>query len=252
MRDKPLKMPLREEFREQGDFLFKYRSYLPVLIIIPGLVVFVRMLPKFNHHIDFKWELACMAIALSGLLIRCLAIGYSADNTSGRNTSEGQIADHINTTGLYSVVRHPLYLGNYFMWLGIACLTRNFWFVIAFTFLYWLYYERIMYAEEEFLREKYGARYPEWASGVPAFIPAIGQWKKPQLSFSWVKIIRQEKAGILNLFLVFFVFKLLEAYFFKGDLLQVSRPWLYMLIGSLVWYIVVKGFQKMGRLKLDR
>lgn len=245
-------MPLREEFRVQGDFLFKNRSFLPVLIILPGLLVFVLGLPDFDQNIDFQWELICLAIALLGLLVRCIAIGYSADNTSGRNTSEGQIADHINTTGPYSVVRHPLYLGNYFMWLGIACLTRNFWFIVAFTFVYWLYYERIMYAEEEYLRDKYGARYSDWASGVPAFIPAIGQWKKSHLSFSWTKIIRQEKAGILNLFLVIFIFKLLEAYFRYGDLTQVSRPWFFMLLGSLFWYVMVKVVQKMGKLDVDR
>ena len=245
-------MPLREELRVQGDFLFKNRSFLPVLIIIPGLIVFIMGIPNFDESFSFQWELICLAIALIGLFIRFIAIGYSADNTSGRNTSEGQIADHINTTGPYSAVRHPLYLGNYFMWLGIACLTRNFWFVAAFTFVYWLYYERIMYAEEEYLRDKYGDRYADWASKVPAFIPKLGQWKKSHLSFSWIKIIRQEKAGILNLFLVIFIFKLLEAYFRHNDLMQVSRPWFYMLCGSLLWYVLVKVIQKMGLLNKDR
>lgn len=245
-------MPLKEEFRTQGDFLFKNRSFLPVLIIIPGLIVFVRNLGDFDLSISMQWELICLAICVLGLLIRMIAIGFSADNTSGRNTSEGQIADHINTTGPYSVVRHPLYLGNYFMWLGIACLTRNFWFVAAFTFVYWLYYERIMYAEEEFLRDKYGDRYATWAAGVPAFIPALGQWKKSHLSFSWVKIIRQEKAGILNLFLVIFIFKLLEAYFRDGNLMMVSRFWLYALLGSFIWYVIIKLAQKSGKLAIDR
>lgn len=245
-------MPLKEEFRVQGDFLFKYRSFLPVLIIIPGIIVFVRNLQNFDLSISFNWELICLAISLFGLLIRMMAIGYSADNTSGRNTSEGQIADHINTTGLYSIVRHPLYVGNYFMWLGIACLTRHFWFLLAFTFLYYLYYERIMYAEEEFLREKYGDRYANWASKVPAFIPKLGQWKKPHLSFSWVKIIRQEKAGILNLFLVILIFKLIEAYCRHGEVQQVSRFWLFAFLASLVWYLLIKILQKSGVFKIDR
>ena len=245
-------MALREEFRTQGNFLFKNRSYLPVLIILPGLWVFKQGLSGFDSDWTMRWELICLAISILGLVIRMVAVGYSAENTSGRNTNEGQIADHINTTGPYSIVRHPLYLGNYFMWLGIACMTRNFWFIMAFTFVYWLYYERIMYAEEEFLRDKYGDRYINWAVGVPAFIPAFSQWKKSQLSFSWVKIIRQEKAGILNLFIVFFVFKLLEAYFSNGDIMQFSRVWFYALLASLFWYVMIKSFQKMGKLKNDR
>jgi len=245
-------MALREELRQQGNFLFKNRSYLPILIILPGLWVYVMGLADFDDSRTMNWELICLGISIFGLIIRMIAVGFSAENTSGRNTNEGQIADDINKTGPYSVVRHPLYLGNYFMWLGIALLTRNFWFIVAFTFLYWLYYERIMYAEEAFLRDKYGDRYDEWASGVPAFIPALGKWTKSNLSFSWIKIIRQEKAGILNLFLVFFVFKLIEAYFQKGDIMQFSRPWFFALLGSLGWYLLIKLFQKAGKLQIDR
>lgn len=232
--------------------MFKNRSYLPVLIILPGLWVYVQGLPDFDTSKTLTWEMICLAISLLGMVIRMIAVGYSAENTSGRNTNEGQIADHINTTGPYSVVRHPLYLGNYFMWLGIACLTRNFWFVVAFTFVYWLYYERIMYAEEEFLRDKYGDRYAHWAAGVPAFVPALSKWKKSTLGFSWVKIIRQERSGIMYLFIVFFVFKLLEAYFSKGDFMQVSRPWFFAMVASLAWYALTKIFQKAGKLNIDR
>ncbi|NLL27934.1 MAG: DUF1295 domain-containing protein [Bacteroidales bacterium] len=37
---------------------------------------------------------------------------------SGKNT-EKQIADFLNTKGMYSIVRHPLYLGDFLMWLGL-------------------------------------------------------------------------------------------------------------------------------------
>ena len=37
------------------------------------------------------------------------------------------------------------------MWLGVAKLTESLRFILAFVLLYWVYYERIMYAEESFL-----------------------------------------------------------------------------------------------------
>jgi len=102
-------------------------------------------------------------ISLCGLAIRVYTVGHTPANTSGRNTA-GQLAESLNTTGIYSLVRHPLYLGNFFMWLGVALLIANFWFVIAFVFAYWIYYERIMFAEEQFLRTKFGPTYVEWAN----------------------------------------------------------------------------------------
>jgi len=64
-----------------------------------------------------------IAIALSmfGFIIRAIAIGTTPKGTSGRNTKEGQVAESLNTKGIYSMVRHPLYLGNYFMWWQNHC-----------------------------------------------------------------------------------------------------------------------------------
>ena len=64
-----------------------------------------------------------------GLGIRVFTVGFTPKNTSGRNTAE-QIADVLNTSGIYSMVRHPLYVGNFFMWLGIGLLTQNPYFVL--------------------------------------------------------------------------------------------------------------------------
>lgn len=238
-------MPLKEEFRTQGDFLFKHRSYLPILIILAGMAVYIFN-QTVNPTIDLNndYDKICLLIGLLGLVIRSIAVGYSADHTSGRNTSVGQVAEHINTTGFYSICRHPLYLGNYFMWLGVAMLTADVWFLVAFTGLYWIYYERIMYAEEAFLTEKYGQRYINWAKTVPAFIPAFTKWKKPEFKFSWPKIIRQERTGILNLFLLIFIFKSIGAYIAKGQEFDPTSWWFMGIAGAIVWYLITKIIQK--------
>ena len=188
------------------------------------------------------YELGCLAVALLGELVRVKAVGHSADNTSGRNTTEGQLADSINTTGLYSTLRHPLYLGNYLMWLGLAALTQHMLFVLTFTGLYWIYYERIMYAEEEFLIGKFGDAYLQWSKKVPAFVPKWSQWITPKLPFSWPKVVRQEKASILNLFLVFAAFEAARSWYATGTM-SVSPVWAWGLGLAVAWYALVKGLQ---------
>ncbi|GHU14504.1 hypothetical protein FACS189441_4300 [Betaproteobacteria bacterium] len=126
-------MALQEEFEQQGNWLFRYRGILPIIILFVGTAT------------------------------------YTPANTSGRNTTGGQLADCLNTTGIYSIVRHPLYLGNFLMWFGISLLTGNLWFVTAFCLIYCVYYERIMYAEEQFFRRKFGIVYTEWAAKTPVF-----------------------------------------------------------------------------------
>lgn len=240
-------MALKNEFRTQGDWLFKNRSWLPILIILPGLFIYVMKAKAGTLPLGFdpQWyEWICIAVAISGFLVRFIAIGYSADNTSGRNTAVGQVADSVNTKGFYSMCRHPLYLGNFLIWVGIAALTQDVWFITAFTLAYWLYYERIMYAEETFLIEKYGQQYEDYAKGVNAFWPALGKWTKPKNSYSFVKIIRQEKAGLLNLFLVLFIFKQLAHYFMEGEFVLQMNFFTYAFAASIGWYIIIKLLQK--------
>jgi protein-S-isoprenylcysteine O-methyltransferase Ste14 len=239
-------MTLKREMVTQGNFLFRYRSYLPVIILLIGIILYVEkeMTTLFRDSDSKAWyELFCFAICMFGLFIRSYTLGYVAERTSGRNTTEGQVADTVNTTGMYSMVRHPLYVGNFFMWLGIAAFTMNFWFLIAFIFMYWVYYERIMYAEEEFLTGKFGDAYTRWAAKTPAFIPSFNNFIAPSQPFNFRKVIRQEKTGLLNVFLVILVLKIASAWY-TGDRSLIETPWILGFSFSLMLYIIVKILQK--------
>ena len=99
----------------------------------------------------------------AGLAIRAYTVGHAPRGTSGRNTMV-QRADMLNTTGSYSLARHPLYLGNYLMWLGIVFFVGVWWLAIICTPVFWIYCERIMYAEEAFLGDRFGRNFHEWAA----------------------------------------------------------------------------------------
>ncbi|MFZ4059316.1 MAG: methyltransferase family protein [Ferruginibacter sp.] len=244
-------MALQEEFESQGNWLFKYRGSLPFIPLVIGAFLFVQV--KLNPALfciedspyELYYELFCLAISLFGLAIRIYTIGHTHSNTSGRNT-EDQIADNLNTTGIYSMVRHPLYLGNFFMWIGPAMLTGNLWFVVAFCLFYWLYYERIMFAEEQFLRRKFGNAYTDWANSVPSFIPNFKKFVAPKLPMSWKKVIKQEKIGLFLTLLIFASFNV------AGNYLQSKEDYNYYLIGacllSLLLYIVLKIIIKKSNL----
>ncbi|MDD4227651.1 MAG: isoprenylcysteine carboxylmethyltransferase family protein [Mariniphaga sp.] len=223
-------MALQEEMELQGNWLFKYRSYLPLSVFIIGTVLYLRTeiypVTFFLEETPYEiyYEMFALGISLFGLFIRVYTVGHTPKNTSGRNTKSGQIADTLNTSGIYSVVRHPLYLGNFFMWLGIAMLSGHAWFIIIFVLMFWIYYERIMYSEEQFLRKKFGEPYLEWSKDVPAFIPKFGNFKKPALPFSWKKVLKNERTGLFELFLVFCLYDV------TGELIGKANNFNYFLI----------------------
>jgi protein-S-isoprenylcysteine O-methyltransferase Ste14 len=208
-------MDLHKQFEYQGSWLFKYRGILPLIILIAGIIVFIDSRLDSSNYFYNKtllmdyYIVGCIFIGLIGLAVRVYTVGYTPDNTSGRNTSE-QVADTLNRTGMYSIVRHPLYVGNFIMWLGVALIVHNFWFVVIFILLYWLYYERIMYAEEQFLHRKFGQTFIDWAMKTPAFAPNFKLFVKPQTPFRWKKVLNQEKNGLVALFIIFSIFDLIE------------------------------------------
>jgi protein-S-isoprenylcysteine O-methyltransferase Ste14 len=192
-------MGLREEFEETGTWLFRRRGYLP-LLLFPLLLLAAgqSVYPSGDHRLDLAWELVALLVGLLGLGLRVATVGFVPRDTSGRNTGAPQ-AESLNTSGLYSVVRHPIYLGNYLMWLGVALFPRSWWAPVIVSLVFWLYYERIMFAEEEFLRRKFGALYTSWAATTPAFLPRLAGWRRPDVSFCLLTVLRREHSSLLAL-----------------------------------------------------
>ena len=190
-------MALIQSIERQGIFLFKYRGQFPVILFVLA-VLFIWLTDYTDININTQRYLLNTAIILSslGFLVRFYTVGTTPKATSGRNTKQ-QVAAVLNSTGMYSMLRHPLYLGNYLIWIGLAVTTFNFYFVIIISLIFWLYYERIIFAEERFLERKFGDDYLVWSNTLPAFIPLVLNFKKAITPFSIITILRREYAGIL-------------------------------------------------------
>ena len=212
-------MALVHSFEKNGNILFKYRGQIPVILFlmsIPTVYFTDYKLFNSNHTLDLILFITCILFSFSGQVIRAIAIGTSSKHTSGRNTKE-QVADALNTKGIYSTVRHPLYLGNYFMWIGIVMFTYNIWFVLLVSLLFWLFYERIMFAEERFLERKFGQDYVDWSMKVPPFWPSMKNHIKTEIPFSMKTILRREYSGITATIIGFVFVAFLRNWFTIGQ-----------------------------------
>jgi protein-S-isoprenylcysteine O-methyltransferase Ste14 len=240
-------MALIEELNQQGNKLFKYRSNLPVPFAIIGLGIYlynIHYLDKSEHSLTF--EITCLAIGMLGQIIRAITLGYTPKGTSGRNT-HGQVADELNTKGMYSIMRNPLYLGNFFMWFAIILFIDVHWFSIVYIMCFWMYYERIIFAEENFLRNKYGEPYLKWTMETPIFIPRLSGWKKPDLHFSLKNVLKREYSGFFAMFFSFAIFDLAENYI-RYNTWKLDEFWMYALISSAIITLILRTLKKKTRI----
>src|SRR5205823_2651529 len=137
--------------------------------------------------------------------------------TSGRNT-RAQKASSLNTTGAYSVVRHPLYIANGLIAFALSLFCRV-WFVPVIVVLATLlYYERIAAREEEFLDETFGEAFRRWANAVPAAIPAFSKFRRAALPFCWRTAIVREHYAVTLLVTAVFVLDVAEDFVVTGTL----------------------------------
>jgi len=240
-------MPIRAHFERSGNWLFHKRGYLPLLLVallVPALAEF--RLSGGNHLGDLRWGVFCLAISLVGLGIRVAVIGYVPAGTAGRNTRK-YIAKTLNTSGLYSVVRHPLYLGNCIMWLGVTMFPRVWWCPVIGILVFWLYYERIMFAEEEFLRRKYGSQWTAWAERTPAIVPALRGWLPTGRGFSIRHVLRREHPGLFALVSSLTALEVLSAAI-RERRLGVDPVWALLFGGTAVAYMVLRTLKHRTRL----
>lgn len=196
-------MALQEELERQGGWLFKRRSEFPLLLLALMLLeLWLAPPPPLYGPASAFWALLCLGIAFAGEAIRGYTVGRVPGGTSARQTREPG-GGELNTTGWYSVVRHPLYVGNFLIWIGLALWLRSWEFALIVALVFWVYYERVMYAEEAYLRRTFGERYLGWASRTPAFLPRLSGWRRADLPFSLRVVVRREHSSFFAIVAVF-------------------------------------------------
>lgn len=111
-----------------------------------------------------------LGLILAGLALRSWAAGILHKQAQ------------LTVGGPYSLIRHPLYVGSFLMMLGFCALiddAENIWFVLGpVAGLYLLG----IFSEERALMKRFGARWHEYASSVPRFLP---RRLRPQVLATW-------------------------------------------------------------------
>ena len=132
--------------------------------------------------------------------------------------------------------KYPLYLANYLIWLGISLYTFNLYFLIFMSLFFWLFYKRIIFAEECFLKSKFGEKYLLWSKNVNSFFPTKLNFIKSNIHFSVKSILRREYSSVLSALIGYLFIDIIRNYFVSSTIYL--SPKLFV-IGSILLFIIL-------------
>jgi protein-S-isoprenylcysteine O-methyltransferase Ste14 len=236
-------MTLADHLVRSGDTLFRWRGQLPLLmfpLFVLGLLD--ARLPAVVPAGLRIVQVAAVVVALAGLLVRVVAVGTAPEGTSERSTTNPR-ASRLRTTGLYSLVRHPLYVGNTVTAVGLAAFTTR-WYVPAIVLLLGLlYHERIAAREEAFLEERFGAEFRAWTDRVPAMVPRLSAYVASDTPFLWRRVLGREFHGLMVIASVVFVLDL-SRLALAGAPLRPEPIWGWFFAASALLFVVLTAIKK--------
>lgn len=180
-------------------------------------------------------------IALLGESFRSLAVGFSREGTSGRETYLR--ADDLNTDGLYSIMRNPLYVGNVTIYNGLLVVYANIWALLIFNIFIISQYYFIILSEENYLESMYGEPYLAYKKNTRRVIPGFKKIRLPRGRFNWRKVIVKENTSFFNLMLMFIIILLFKELQFNQGVLHSKIFYIIAFVFLLLIHLLIK-FQK--------
>src|SRR6185436_9536354 len=142
-----------------GAVLFRNRSWLPVPFLLVALLAPAS--PSLTG-----WIIGGVLIVI-GEWIRLAGVA-AAGTVTRRRSREVQ---RLVTYGIFRWVRNPLYVGNFFIWMGFVFISGVLWFLPIAILIFAVEYTLIVSYEEGVLESIFGGEYLTYKETTPRWFP---------------------------------------------------------------------------------
>ena len=143
--------------------------YLPpplIYVLVFLLAGFIQKRIKINESF-FRTR---MAIGIGAIFIVIAMIFLATSLVKFFKTKNTVVlikpASSLQTTGIYSISRNPMYVGLAFLYLAITCFIGNWWNVILFPLIILIVQGYVIRSEEKYLERAFGKSFVEYRSRV--------------------------------------------------------------------------------------
>ncbi len=217
------------------------------VILLVAFLVFGAILYQFKFlykgytpFVDNMFDSLGLILILKGVVIRMAARGHKKAHSGGSH--------QLVTTGLYQIVRNPMYLGTFYVGLGFVLTLFPWWMIFVFAILFYARFNQQMITEEEFLTQMFGKKYEDFCQRVPRILPNVAlSLKLPsdQLINLQEMFSTTEKRGLWSLPLIALSCEILKEWIVNGQFDLMTNLIIYL--STYVGYMLIFMFVMMLR-----
>jgi len=144
-----------------------------------GLVDRLRYHEASRQGLGFLLVLVCTLFAVPGESRIVAGFALAVMGQGWRIYAAGVIYKNkqLATTGAYSLVRHPLYLGNFLILAGFTLASGNWMVAVVVLFFFLFYYPAAIRYEDAKLEGIFGDDWRAWSGDIPAMFPTGLKWQ---------------------------------------------------------------------------
>lgn len=212
---------------------FKFKKLRVLLAWVGGTLLVLTA-----HFTDASFRHGLPFVIL-GELIRLYASGYLEKK-----------GKELAVSGPFAYVRNPLYIGNFFLGIGVIIMANNIWMVPLFLIGFHFVYAGTIRKEEQTLLEFFGQPYADYAARVPRLIPSLKPYPQAQpQKFKASLLIKHREyitvAGIIMMVCGFYIIEELNENNSKSILkLKIAAVLIIIAVAVLVFEWIRKEIQK--------
>ncbi|MCZ6689172.1 MAG: isoprenylcysteine carboxylmethyltransferase family protein [Planctomycetota bacterium] len=166
--------------RSIAQLFFRYRSYTPIPLVVALFLLSAA---------DEVYLLAGVGVAAVGEALRIWALRHAGPKTRSHRKIR---VDDLVVTGPYSLIRNPLYIGNFVISVGVCIASGQPLLIFPLVVVFGIQYSLIIRAEEEFLEQAIGEAYRKYRESVPRLIPHFHGYRSGDHRFPLREILPRE------------------------------------------------------------
>ena len=231
-----------------GNFLFRNRNGIFPLFY---LMLFVPSREVFTNPVTAM--IIGFSVTIIGQLIRVMTIGLVYIIRGGKDRRV--YAEDLVTTGIFAHCRNPLYVGNILILVGLGIASNSLLFMAIFTPLFLVFWQAIVLAEENYLRNKFGEQYNDYCKRVNRWLidfNGIGKTLR-SMQFKWKRVIIREY-NATYIWMTGAVLIVMKHFYFHKDQFDFRKNlpvFISILVLLLLLYLFARYLKKSRKLVSD-